>query len=91
MMKSNKYLAEFLGTLLLGLSALISGGNALVVGATLALAIFFTATISFGHLNPAISLMIYFKGGLSNIDLLGYIVSQCLGGVLAFYLFKTFA
>jgi aquaporin Z len=91
MMQTNKYLAEFLGTLLLLLSILASGGNFAVVGAALAVAIFFAGGISGGHVNPAVSLAMYVKGGLSKVDLLGYVLAQCAGAVSSLYLYKTFA
>lgn len=90
-MKSNQYLAEFLGTLLLLLGILASGGNAIVVGITLAIAIFFTSKTSGGHINPAVSLAMYMKGSLSFNDLIGYIVAQSLGAVSSLFLFRTFA
>ena len=49
-------IAEFLGTFLLVLSVFASGGNAYVVGATLAVVILLTGKLSGGHVNPAISL-----------------------------------
>lgn len=90
-MKSNQYLAEFLGTLLLLLGILASGGNAVVVGITLAIAIFFTGKTSGGHINPAVSVAMYMKGALSFNDLIGYIVAQTLGAVSSLFLFRTFA
>lgn len=83
--------AEFLGTLLLVLSILASGGNALFIGLTLSLAIFFTGKISGGHINPAVSVAMYVRGRLSAEELAGYVLAQCLGGVSSVYLFKALA
>ena len=91
MMQTNKYLAEFLGTLLLLLSTLASGGNFAVVGAALAVAMFFSGKISGGHINPAVSVAMYMKGALSMNDLVGYIIAQTVGAVSSLYLYKTFA
>ena len=87
----NNLIAEFLGTLLLVLSILASGGNALFVGLTLAVIIFFAAKTSGGHVNPAVSLAMYLRKKMSMNDLIGYIVAQLLGGVTSVYLFKALA
>ena len=87
----NNLIAEFLGTLLLVLSILASGGNALFVGLTLAVIIFFAAKTSGGHVNPAVSLAMYLRKKMSMNDLVGYIAAQLLGGATSVYLFKMLA
>ena len=84
-------IAEFLGTFLLVLSVFASGGNAYVVGATLAVVILLTGKLSGGHVNPAISLAMYVKGSLSLKELLFYVGSQAAGGVLSLYAYRVFA
>jgi len=84
-------IAEFLGTFLLVLSVFASGGNAYVVGATLAVVILLTGKLSGGHVNPAISLAMYVKGSLSLKELLSYVASQAAGGVLSLYAYRVFA
>jgi aquaporin Z len=91
MMDSVSLIAEFLGTFLLVLSVLASGGNAYVIGATLAVIVLLTGKISGAHVNPAISLTMYVKGGLSTKELATYVVSQCLGGVASLYAYRVFA
>ena len=90
-MKYNNLIAEFLGTLLLVLSILASGGNPLFVGLTLSVIIFFAASTSGGHVNPAVSLAMYLRKRMSFNDLLSYIVAQLLGGATSIYLFKMLA
>ena len=90
-MKYNSLIAEFLGTLLLVLSILASGGNALFVGLTLAVVIFFAANTSGGHVNPAVSLAMYLRKRMSLHDLMSYIVAQMLGGATSVFLFKMLA
>jgi aquaporin Z len=84
-------LAEYLGTLLFVLSILASGGNPWFIGFSLAVVILFTSKMSGGNINPAVSVVMYLKGKLSMNELLGYVVSQVLGGVTSFYLFKALA
>ena len=91
MMDSVSLIAEFLGTFLLVISVLASGGNAYVIGATLAVVVLLTGKLSGAHINPAISLTMYVKGGLSAKELASYVASQCLGGVASLYAYRVFA
>jgi aquaporin Z len=85
----NKFLVEFLGTLFF-LFTIISTGNPLAIGASLALAIYLGGKISGGNFNPAVSVMMVVAGKLSKQDLIGYILAQVLGGLAAFELYKRF-
>ena len=84
-------LAEFLGTFLLVLSVFASGGNAYVIGATLAVTILLTAKLSGAHHNPAISAAMYAKGALSLNEFVAYSISQIAGGVASLYAYRVFA
>ena len=88
MANSDKYLAEFLGTMLLLICILASSGNSVVVGAGLALAVYFSASISGGHINPAVSIAMYVNKKLSLQDLLLYITVQVSGAVAAVFLYN---
>ena len=90
-MNYNKLVAEFLGTLLLVLSILASGGNALFVGLTLAVVIYFTGSTSGGHINPAVSFAMYLRKRMSLEDLLSYSVAQLAGAASSVYVFKMLA
>ena len=85
----NKFLVEFLGTLFF-LFTIISTGNALAIGGSLALAIYLGGKISGGNFNPEVSVMMVVAGKLSKQDLIGYILAQVLGGLAAFELYKRF-
>jgi aquaporin Z len=89
MANPDKYLAEFLGTMLLLICILASSGNSLIVGAALAVAVYFSASISGGHINPAVSLAMYINNKLSLKDLLTYVAVQLAGGVSAVFLYKA--
>jgi aquaporin Z len=84
-------IAEFLGTFLLVLSVLASGGNAYVIGITLAVVVLLCGKLSGAHVNPAISVTMFVKGGLSVKELMGYVVAQVLGGVSSLYAYRVFA
>ncbi len=91
MLSALPLLAEFLGTLLLVLSVIASGGNAWVVGGALALIILLVGAMSGAHVNPAVSLAMFLKGALTSQELAGYIVVQLLGGASALYIYQAFA
>ena len=86
-----KYLAEFMGTLVLvligcGTAASIgcdvTGGylaTALAFGLAIVAMAYSIGNISGCHVNPAVSVAVYLNGGLNEKDLAGYIVSQILG------------
>jgi aquaporin Z len=82
-----KYLAEFIGTLVF-VSVILVTGNPWAIGAALALVIWLTASISGGHMNPAVSIVMASSGKLSITDLMPYIVAQISGGMLALAIFK---
>jgi aquaporin Z len=88
-MMFNKYLVEFLGTLFF-LYVIIATGNALAIGAALALVIYLGGKISGGNFNPAVSVMMVVAGKLPKQELIGYILAQILGGLAAFELYKRF-
>ena len=80
-----KLFAEFLGSFLLALSVMASGGNFLVIGATLAVIVFLIGGISGAAVNPAISLTLWYNGVLSSQMFAYYSVAQLLGGLAAAY------
>ncbi len=85
---TSSYLAEYLGTFFFILVILSSGGNPLIIGGALALTIFIIASISGGHVNPAVSIAMYLQGSMRPVDLFSYVFAQLLGGVSAFYAYR---
>ena len=77
------YVVEFLGTFLF-LSVIIATGQPVLIALSLLLVILLGGSISGGHFNPAVSVMFWTKGALSNADLGGYVVAQILGGLGAY-------
>jgi aquaporin Z len=83
------YLVEFLGTFLF-LSVVIFTTNPVLIAGALLTVIVLIGSISGCHVNPAISLMLWAKGTLSNKDLVGYVLAQLAGGLAALAAFKAF-
>lgn len=80
-------LMEFLGTFVF-LTVVLTAGEAIPIGLTLAAVIFFCSKISFAHINPAISVMMFAKGALSLEKFVGYVIAQVLGGLVALMLYN---
>ena len=83
----NKYLVEFVGTPFF-LFVILASGNALAIGAALAIAIMLGGKISGGNFNPAVSVMMVAAGKLNRSELLPYVIAQVLGGLTALELSK---
>ena len=83
----NKYIVEFLGTLML-VFVILATGNYLAIGATLALCILLGGPISGGSFNPAVAVSLLAAGKLSSSDVVPYIVVEIIGGLVAFQLYK---
>jgi len=86
-----KLVSEFLGTFLLMLVVVASGGNYLLIGLTLAVIVLLTGGLSGAAVNPAISLGMWLSGSLSNTMLAGYVLSQLLGAAAAIYSYRVIA
>ena len=81
------YIVEFLGTFFL-LSIILRIGQPIPIAVGLLAAIYFGGSISGGHFNPAVSVMMAAAGKLPKADLLPYIIAQVLGGIVALELFR---
>tara|TARA_A100001015_G_scaffold159676_1_gene177385 strand:- start:1420 stop:1683 length:264 start_codon:yes stop_codon:yes gene_type:complete len=86
----NKYLVEFLGTLFF-VFVIFATGNALAIGAALAICILVGQNISGGMFNPAVSVAMAVSKNLKKSDLIPYILAQVAGGLAAFELSKRIA
>jgi len=85
----NKYLVEFLGTMML-VYVIFATGNYLAIGATLTILIFLGGPISSAAYNPAVSIALYSAGKLSKNDLIPYIICQILGALAGFTVYKQY-
>ena len=97
-----KYIAEFIGTLILvlfgtGIAAFTGGdlvATALAFGLAIIAAAYVIGSISGCHLNPAVSFAMLLKGEIDIFDFVGYVIFQVLGalagsGILYFILSTT--
>ncbi len=88
-----KYAAELLGTFVLTLfgcgAAALAGetlgilGVAFAFGLSIVAMAYVIGNISGCHINPAVSLGVWMSGKMKDKDFVGYIVAQCIGGILA--------
>lgn len=86
-----KLMAEFFGAFLLMVSILASGGNFLVIGATLGLIVFLIGGISGAFVNPAVSAGFWYSGSINTQLFLMYSVVEILGGLAGAYSYKIVA
>lgn len=85
-----KYLTEFIGTFFLVFTigcTVVAGATGVIpplaIGASLMVMIFAGGHISGGHYNPAVTLAVFIRGRCAARDVVPYMVSQVLGGIVA--------
>ncbi len=83
------YLVEFLGALFF-IYVILATGNALAIGAALALTILLTANISGGYINPAVTIAMAAAGKLPSVEVIPYCLSQIFGGLVALEIYKRY-
>lgn len=100
-MKEKALIAEFIGTftlIFIGVGAIaadnITGGKlgltgiAFAHGLAIAVMASATAAVSGGHLNPAVTVGLWFAKKINGQAAVGYVIAQCLGAVTAAFLIK---
>ena len=85
----NKYVVEFLGTMLL-VFTIFATGNWAAIGAALAVGVLLGGPISGGSFNPAVTISLYSAGKISQSDVMPYIIVEILGALAAFYAYHHF-
>ena len=75
-------LSEFIGTFVFLLVILVVGEPIPIVVGLLA-SIYAFGNISGGHMNPAVSTMMFAKGDINFDTLVMYVIAQILGGLFA--------
>ena len=98
-----KYIAELIGTcvlvtlgcgtaMLVGCDAESGGGyilTALAFGLVIVGMAYSIGNISGCHINPAVSLGVFMRGGMAAADFVGYIVAQCIGALVGAFLLSA--
>ncbi|MER9140045.1 MIP family channel protein [Mesorhizobium sp. M0830] len=89
----NKYICEFIGTFALvffGCATVLFMrsevgllGVAMAFGLSVVAMAYSVGPISGAHLNPAVSLGFFVSGRMKSNDLIGYVVAQCTGAIVA--------
>ena len=82
-------LVEFVGSAILMGVIVNSSGDAVSVGIALAAMILFGGAISGGHFNPAVSLLMFMRGSMSQTKLFSYVAAQLLASVGVFHFLKA--
>ena len=85
----NRYLVEYLGTMLL-VFVIFATGNWAAIGAALGIAVLLGGAISGGAFNPAVAISLYAAGKLPKSEVLPYVIVEVLGGLSAFFVNKKF-
>lgn len=85
------YIAEFIGTFILAVTALVVQGNALLVGFVLIAIVLTIGVISGSHVNPLITVGAWVTRKISGKRALGYIAAQALGAMLALVVMSAFS
>ena len=83
----NSILVEFLGTLFF-LYVILTTRNALAIGSALAIAIMVGGSISGGHFNPAVTIMMAMANKIPKREVIPYVLAQIAGGLAALEIYK---
>ena len=100
-MNRKALVAEFIGTftlIFIGVGAIASNylnggqtgltGIALAHGLAIAVMVSATAAVSGGHLNPAVTIGLFFAKKIDAVNSIGYVIAQCLGAIAAAFVIK---
>ena len=79
----SSYIVEFIGTFIF-MYVIITTGEAIPIGITLAAMVYFGGKISGGAFNPAVSIMLFLNKKINKISLLVYLFVQFLAAFLAY-------
>jgi len=81
------YLVEFFATSFF-VYVILATGNPLAIGASLALIILITRSVSSGMLNPAVTIVMASAGQIPVSEIVPLCVSQILGALVALEIYK---
>lgn len=82
------YLAECLGTAFFVFVILATKGNIYAVPLAFFIVLFSIASISGGHVNPIVTIIMILKNELPKTEFVPYLICQIAGGLLGLELYK---
>jgi|TARA_B110000858_G_C17408699_1_gene295724 glycerol uptake facilitator-like aquaporin len=82
-----KYLAEFLGSLIF-VYVLLNTENVFAYCIVLVIVTLIIYPYSGGHVNPVVSIILASQGKIKTTDLMPYVISQVFGGLVALEIYK---
>jgi glycerol uptake facilitator-like aquaporin len=82
--------AELVGTFVLTLGLLNSGGNVIIAALTVMVLVMALSRLSGGHINPAVTVAMWATKQISAVKAGGYIIAQILGAMLALVVVTQF-
>lgn len=78
----NEYFAEGVGSFIF-FTVILTKGDAVMISVALLIGILIASVASQGHLNPAVTAMVYARGGMTGEKSVGYVAAQLLGAAAA--------
>ncbi len=85
----DKFAAEFIGSMIL-MSTILMSGKPFTVAAGIAAALIIAVPVSGGHLNPAVSTVFLATKQLEATDYFGYVIAQIAGMLVAWWFYQYF-
>ena len=85
----NNYLVEFIisGVFVF---IILATGNPLAIGASLALIILITQGMTYGMMNPMVTIVMASAGQIPVNDIVPYVIAQIMGGLVGLEVYKRY-
>jgi glycerol uptake facilitator-like aquaporin len=78
----NEYVAEAVGSFVF-FTVILTKGDAIMISVALLIGILIASVASQGHLNPAVTAMVYARGDMDGEKSVSYVASQLVGAAAA--------
>ena len=85
----NNYLVEFIVSAIF-VFIILATGNPLAIGASLALIILITQSITSGMMNPMVTIVMASAGQIPVNDIVPYVIAQVMGGLVGLEVYKRY-
>ena len=84
-----KYLIEFIVTMIIIIIGLYFKGHWLIIGSAIGIFILIFSSYYYTAFNPAVVMVLFLSNKLSKMEAFGYIISEMLGAISAYYIFSN--